>query len=349
MTPVHTSYIDHPSAWMARDVGGKVGLTRDLEPAHIEAIESLLRRVRGIPFQRITRQDFDHPALNAWLAELREVIMNGRGIAVIRGIAAARYDLGDLERIYWGFGTHLGIAVEQSAKGDRLGYVENGADDGRQRGYRSLQELRMHTDSYEVVGLMGVRSAKSGGLSGMASSLAVHNEILRTRPELLVPLYRGYRYASGEAKFSSKAVTDEAIPIFSVTQGLVSCTYERLHIDAAAVTLGEPLPDDLVEAMNYFDQLAGRPDIAASFLLEPGEMLLFHNYTNLHSRTAFEDAPDRKRLLLRLWLDVPGGRPADPSLSVRADTYRRIYAEAAIERDKSALAPPTTTRHEEMQ
>jgi hypothetical protein len=57
-------------------------------------------------------------------------------------------------------------------------------------------------------------------------------------------------------------------------------------------------------------------------------MLLWHNYTALHSRTAFEDWPDRKRLLLRLWLTVPNGRQYDPAFRIRSETYERIYREA---------------------
>ena len=67
--------------------------------------------------------------------------------------------------------------------------------------------------------------------------------------------------------------------------------------------------------------------MALRFLLEPGDMMLWHNYTNLHSRTSFEDDPASPRLLLRLWLSVPNGRPADPKFKMRAETYERIYRE----------------------
>jgi hypothetical protein len=32
--------------------------------------------------------------------------------------------------------------------------------------------------------------------------------------------------------------------------------------------------------------------------------------------------------LLRLWLNVPEGRPVDPAFRMRAETYERIYREA---------------------
>ena len=328
MTPIHAHQIDHPSAWTSGTIGGKETLTTQLNTGQLAAIDALLARTRHLAPQQVARADFDHPAINGLLLGLRETIMNGRGVAIVSGVTPERYTEEEFQRIYWGFGTHLGIGAVQSAAGDRLGYVQNNENDQVKRGYRSLRELHMHTDSYELVGLMSVRRAKSGGLSGLVSSLAIHNEILNARPDLLPPLYRGFRIASEEARFSSKAITDDAMPVFCAVGGEVSCMYEPSHMKNAAALLPGGMPDDLAEALDYFDSVANRDDLALRFLLEPGEMMLWHNYTNLHSRTAFEDFLDSKRLLLRLWLNVREGRPVDPAFRIRADTYERIHREA---------------------
>jgi hypothetical protein len=144
----------------------------------------------------------------------------------------------------------------------------------------------------------------------------------------LPPLYRGFRIASEEARFSSKAITDDEMPVFCYVAGKVSCMYEPSHMKNAAELVPGGMPADLTEALDYFDELANRDDFALRFLLEPGEMMIWHNYLNLHSRTAFEDDPASKRLLLRLWLSLPDGRPADPAFRMRAETYERIYREA---------------------
>jgi hypothetical protein len=328
MTPIHQERIDHPSAWTRRALGSEESLRLYLTDAQLDAIDTFLGRTRHLQPQQVTRTDVDDPVIDRLLADVRETIMHGRGVAIISGVTPERYTEEQFQRIYWGFGTHLGIGAVQSALGDRLAYVENKGDDRVNRGYRSLRELHMHTDSYELVGLMSVRTAKTGGLSGLVSSLAIHNEMLASRPDLLPALYRGYRYASDEARFSSKAVTDDPIPVYSAVNGVVSCSYEPAHMRNAAEVLGQPLPDDLVEAFAYFDALAIRDDLALKFLLQPGEMMLWHNYTNLHSRTSFEDDPTHKRLLRRLWLTVPDGRPYDPAFRIRSATYERIYREA---------------------
>jgi hypothetical protein len=329
MTAIHTSPIVHASAWTPAETGGKEGLLFRLPEEALDALDILLADTSKQPIQSVTRRDFSHPVIDPLLQEIRSIIMKGRGIVAISGIPPERYDAEALERIFWGFGTHLGTAATQSARGDRLGYVEARGDDLNERGYRSNNELRMHTDSYEVVGLMCIRKAAVGGLSGVVSSLSIHNEILATDRSLLGPLYRGFRYASGEAKFSSKPITDQPIPIFAATGDQVSCTYERMHIAAAAAILGQELPEDLVLAMNHFDELAIRDDLCLRFQLEPGEILLWNNYTNLHSRTEFKDDQNQRRLLLRLWLTMQDGRVVDPALRIRADTYERVYKEAS--------------------
>jgi hypothetical protein len=330
MTPICDHIVEHPSAWTPATLGSKDGLKLTLTEEELAAIETLLARTRHKRPQEVTRADFDHPAVDRLLDRVRDVIMNGRGILIVSGVTPARFSEEAFERIYWGFGTHLGVGAVQSRNGDRLGYVQNNPDDEVKRGYRSLRELHMHTDSYEIVGLMCVRRAKSGGASGLAPSLSIHNEILRARPDLLAPLYRGFRIASEEARWSSKAITDEAMPVFCYVDGKLSCMYEPSHMKNAAAMLGG-MPDDLAEALDYFDAIANRDDMALRFLLEPGDMMIWHNYTNLHSRTAFEDDPAARRLLLRLWLRVPNGRKVDPAFRIRAETYERIYREAKAE------------------
>ena len=55
--------------------------------------------------------------------------------------------------------------------------------------------------------------------------------------------------------------------------------------------------------------------------LQPGEMIIWNNFTVLHARTSFRDSAEKKRHLLRLWLDVPGGRPVIPELAERVKTF----------------------------
>ena len=63
----------------------------------------------------------------------------------------------------------------------------------------------------------------------------------------------------------------------------------------------------------YYYAIAERDDLRAKFLLEPGEMLLWHNFQMLHARDAYQDSPEHTRHLPRLWLRIENDRPINPA------------------------------------
>jgi hypothetical protein len=330
--------ITAPAAWTNRSVGGKPGLTHRLTAAQHAAFETVLARTRHLKPQQAVRGDFDHPEINALAGWLSETIRHGRGAVLLSGLSRETHSEEDMERIYWGVGVCLGDPAVQSMLGDRLGHVQHVKDDPVARGYRSNEELTPHTDSYRMVGLMCLQQAETGGLSRIVSSLAIHNEILATRPDLLDPLYEGYHYAVAEAQFSDKPVTDFKIPVFCCIDGMVSCNYVRSFMQRAAKLRGEELPAKLAEAIEYFDHVAQRDDVGIQFMLEPGEMLLWHNFQMLHARQAYQDSTQHTRHLLRLWLKVENDRPICDEILERAKIYERVHRERSGRVPESALA-----------
>lgn len=337
MTP-YRNVITTPAAWTGRGIGGKAGLTYQLTPAQIAAFDAVLRKTRHLKPQQATRQDFDHPEINALTSWLDQTIRHGRGAVLLSGLNRDTHTEEDMERIYWGIGVSLGDPAVQSMLGERLGHVRHVKDDPVARGYRSNEELTPHTDSHRIVGLMCLQRSETGGLSRIVSSLAVHNEILATRPDLLEPLYEGYHFAIAEAQFSDKPVTDFKIPVFCCIDDQVSCGYVRYFMTHAASLRGERLPERFIEALDYFDSVAEREDIRIEFLLEPGEMLLWHNFQMLHARGAYQDSPEHTRHLLRLWLKIDNDRPIAWQILERAKIYERIHRERLGRVPESVLA-----------
>jgi Taurine catabolism dioxygenase TauD, TfdA family len=326
MTP-YMHKIETEAAWTGPAIGGKAGLTHRLTPAQIAAFDDALSRTRDLRPQEATAADFAHPEIVALTRWLDKTIRHGRGAVLLSGITPATHSQDDMERIYWGIGCNLGTPVEQSALGDRLGHVKHVKDDPVARGYRSNEELTPHTDSYRMVGLMCLQKAESGGYSRIVSSHAIHNAMLATRPDLLAPLYEGYYYAIAEARFSSQPVTDFKIPVFCCIDDIVSCGISRSFIDEAARLRGEPLPAKLKEALDYFESLAESDDLRIKFMLEPGEMLLWHNFQMLHARDAYQDSPEHTRHLLRLWLRIENDRPIADAILQRSAIYEQLYRE----------------------
>ena len=320
MTPIFKQKIDAPSAWTPASVGGKEGMVKTLDKKHLDAIDRLLASVKGIETEKITRSDFDDPALNPFLADVRGELVTGKCAAIIRGIEVGKYSQEDCERIFWGMATHWGTATIQSARADRIGYVRDEPDDPISRGYRSSRELVLHTDSRPVTGLMTIAVADKGGYSELASSTTIHNIILKERPDLLEPLYRGHRFLSKEL-----GLTSFNMPVFSNIDGTVSCVFFELFIRNAARKLGQDLPADLDEALNYFRATANREDVRFHFLLEPGEIMISNNFVILHARTEFQNSPEKTRLLIRLWLRGTDNRPLAPELLHRSQAFDRDY------------------------
>src|SRR5262249_26035054 len=159
-------------------------------PGDLAELEAALARVKAkrIAMGDVRRSDFVLPSLAPKLAEQLDHVNSGRGFVVFRGLPVDRYDQEDTECILWGIGTHLGTAVTQNTGGEILGHV---FDHGRKygeidvRGYETRAHLPFHTDSGDIIALLCLRRAKSGGLSSIVSSIALHNEILRCHPEYL--------------------------------------------------------------------------------------------------------------------------------------------------------------------
>ena len=91
------------------------------------------------------------------------------------------------------------MPTPQSWQGELLGHVIDISDiEQGVRGYNAGGGQRMHTDSCDIVALMCLRAAKSGGASRIASAIAVHDHMAATRPDLLRLLYDGYVFRRTE-------------------------------------------------------------------------------------------------------------------------------------------------------
>ena len=319
--------IEHPSAWRGCDFTGPADYSLDLTQRQVAALEQATEAVASLGLEEITREHFDLTTIPADVAAWRADILHGRGFTVFRGLPVDRHPVDFLERLYWGLGTHFGKAVSQSLMGDRLGHIVSVSGDNREeRGYRSSRELSLHCDSDDIVGMLCLSPGASGGGSIFVSALAVHNVMLEECPDLLEPLYRGFRYHwRGEQAPGEPPITEYRVPVFSEQDGVVSVCFLREFITMAAEDLGEPLSGPEEAALDRFCALCEDPALKLELTLQAGDMIFLNNYTMLHGRAAFEDGAEngRRRHLMRLWLKAAGARPIVPAL-------RRYYGEDGL-------------------
>ena len=250
-----------------------------------------------------------------------EDVLTGRGFVLLRRLPVDRWSPRKTAIAYFGLGTHLGSARSQNAQGHVLGHVKDlgySGTDPNVRTYQTSERQGYHTDSCDVVGLLCIQPAKTGGLSSLVSSVTIFNEIRRRRPDLvpclLEPIETDRR---GEVPEGQKPYFQ--IPVFNWYAGLLSTIYNRRYINSARRFVNTPLTSQQQEALDLLDKLADDPALNLQMTLQSGDVQLVHNHTLLHDRTAFEDWPEpsRKRHLMRLWLAPPEARPLPPVFAQR--------------------------------
>jgi hypothetical protein len=320
--PILAKPAEGPMTWHGSDLR-KENIAFDLSRAQAAALEDVLLRVRkmGLAVADIKAEHCRHPALDDALARVFNEIQDGRGIVILRGIPAADHSVDDVSTMFWLIGTHFGRGVSQSARGDVLGLVQDetppGADESA-RGYTSRRELSLHVDLGQIVGLMCVRQARAGGFSQYASGLAIYNEILATRPDLMPVLCRGFPYhRRGEEAPDAAPITPYDIPVFSERDGKISIFFVGEIFNAAFRDLWRAFTPEEIDAIDTFRSTARKLQFETR--LEAGEATFLNNYTVMHARSEFDDweEQEKKRLMLRLWLDVEHhARPVIPQIHI---------------------------------
>ena len=240
-------------------------------------------------------------------------VLHGRGFVLLKGLPIERWTKREAAIAFLAIGVHFGNLRMQNAEGHVLGHVRDmgrSSNDPHTRIYQTRERQTHHTDSCDVVGLLCLHGAKSGGLSNLVSSTTIFNEMRRRRPDLLKVLLEPIETdRRGEVPEGSKPYFNT--PVFNHHEGLVSAMYQRQYIESARRFPGvAPLNAQQIEALDLLDQLANDPRLNLMMELQPGDIQLVHNHTILHDRTAFEDysEPERKRHLLRLWLSPRDAR-----------------------------------------
>lgn len=324
MRPSATPY-QHPSAWRGPELAQRTDWLVWLDAQDVAELEQALASAKaaGLGIPQLSREHVNAPRIAQKMAKMRQMVEDGYGFALVRGLPRERYSKADAALIYWIIGTQVGKAYAQNAHGDMLGHVRDlGADyrsNPKARGYQTRLHLPFHADSTDVVALLCLQKAKSGGASRIVSSTALHNEILARRPDLWALLCDTFCIdRRGEENPGQKPYYTS--PCFQMHEGRLYVRYNRTYVEAAQRYDGvPPLTAAHREAFDLMDALCNDPAFYLDMAFEPGDMQFVCNYTVLHSRAEYEDwpEPERKRHLLRLWLNTPTFANPPPSFADR--------------------------------
>lgn len=298
-----------PAVWHASDLSDTsewaIAFTDDERDEIVDASRRAARG--GATVATVTAGDFPLPTLapkiDAWAGELA----SGRGFVMLRRFPVDRLTALEVEVGYVGFGAHLGTPVAQDPRGTLLGHVRDERvprNSPAVRLYRTSERQDFHTDAADLVGLLCLRPAASGGESKIVSSFAVYNEMLARRPDLVDVLYQPLYWdwndeqPEGEQPFFG-------LPTFADIDGMPRITYIGWYIHDAQRHAETPrLTPAQREAMDFLEATANDPRFWVAIDFWPGDLQLLNNARIMHCREAYTDGEDagHQRHLLRLWL-----------------------------------------------
>jgi len=327
---VRRTPIGGPGAWRSSEIADRSRWQVELTPAEQDELDAGVRAAKatGKPMGALTAGDFPLPTLARRIDTWRDEIRNGRGFVVVRGVPVARWERADAERCFYAFGLHLGVPGAQNPKGELLGHVIDegpAAGERKVRAYRTASKISYHCDAADAVGLLCLRKACRGGESRIASSIAVYNELLARRPELVERLYAPFPLdAHGESGVDHVPIA----PCRYAFGTLRTFWHSDYFRSSQAYPSAPRLSQRDHELLDTYDEIAGSPELYLDMELEPGDIQLLSNHAIIHARTSYEDHDDPalKRHLLRLWLSFPTPR----SLGERMATAQSLVALIAM-------------------
>src|ERR1700683_2801667 len=195
-------YLQGACVWKGAEMGQNHRWLKQVPAVVLDQLDAAVEKVKDLGWREVTRRNSALPDAAAFFEEVREELESGSGMVKMCGLDVSRYDQEQLRRLWYGIGCHLGAPMYQNCRGELMRDIrDEGMGVGAKlygatidasgkpflsSGARTLSpwQLRFHTDRCDVVGLLCVRQALEGGVSKLASSATVYNEILKRRPDL---------------------------------------------------------------------------------------------------------------------------------------------------------------------
>jgi len=309
---VRRAPVGGPAAWRGAELRDRDDWIVRLAPEQIDELDAAraAARERGLSLASLDRDGFALPTLGPFLAGLARELDRGRGFVLLRGLPVATWGDDDAALVFLGLGLHLGEPGAQNPQGDLLGHVTDTGEDAARplvRLYRTAAHIDWHCDLADAVGLLCLRTARRGGTSRIVSSVAVYDELLRRRPDLVDRLYEPFALDARDEDGKGR-LPFIPVPPCRFAGGQLRTFWHSDYFRSAQRHPEAPRFGAVErELVALYEEIAGDPSFVLDMQFEPGDVQLVSNHACLHARSAYEDGPTpaEKRHLLRLWLSLP--------------------------------------------
>ena len=331
------SPITAPSAWSGSELLADEGSWRvylgpaELQELGVAAVTIAARQLR--PPALALEELALGPCCAEIAARVRDGLNRGRGFALLHGFPVGG-DPDDVAALFSRFCCEVGVAVTQNSQAGLVHFVTDGKR-RPQMGNRDVgnpkSEVRLHVDLSDCVSLLCVQQATDSPASRVASTPNMYNQCLHERPGLLPRLRRGYRWTRN-AEATPDDMGDPSpyfVPVFGLQDtggdadiSPVATRYNPSWIGKGsdpANAVAPPCDGGHWAPPSEADFGAGDADAFAfltqtlnehrlEFQFGRGDVQFCNNHVCTHGREPHLPVEDEelKRLLVRVWMDLPG-------------------------------------------
>ena len=314
------------SGWLSENLHHSRYWQFQFDDAARKHMVALTKKVHqpGLHFFEYDFTDFDLGPAHSVIEQAVKETMLGGGFVIISGLPHEHLTEEEFGLLNWAIGLNIGVPRPQ---GKSSSYIAKVQDVGTEyhaaggRGFSSNAELTFHTDGADISTLGCLRTAKTGGMSMVTSSLAAWHQLANERPDLAEIAKGQLCYFSRQQEEAEDEGAYYGQQLFEECEGLMFGKWNWNRIRTAQNIKGVPaITKEQKETMDLLDEIIQRPSHLFSMYLKPGDLQIMNNNTVFHSRTSYEDYKEdrNKRLLYRLWI-APPNSPRLP------DSWRDFY------------------------
>jgi len=180
-------------------------------------------------------------------------------------------------------------------------YIEPATDIVSTRGGHESE--RLHTDTadweppVELISMVCVRADPAGGgRSRVLDVDTIRNEVKNQLGQATLDRLETEKVPWQLAPYWGGGVSWR--PILTNE----SICWRRYTIDMALDSTGATLSDDMLDALQSFEELISNTPHTLDFLMREGELLFSDNHRTIHARTPIAAGKDSDRLMIRSWI-----------------------------------------------
>ncbi|KXJ95487.1 TfdA family taurine catabolism dioxygenase TauD [Microdochium bolleyi] len=297
-------HLYHPLAWTGNQLSQGDQLIHHLSQADLAEIKSALMtfKEQELDGDLVDRQNFPLPKLAQKLDAVGEILHNGIGVAVIRGLDPKEFSVEDLTIVRLGLQIYIADQQgRQDHKGNMLVHIiaDNSSEIKLGHHRHSTTAISFHNEEAgDIVSWLTRSTAASGGRCIIASAYEIYNVLATHRPDILRTL--------------AKSDWPLALPRFQC-RPLIFYEDSRLIMNFGRTPLmgnaTHPRPEHLPklndrqrEALDTVEVIAKA--VQLEIQTQAGDIHFINNLAILHRREGFVNGAslDEKRHLVRMRL-----------------------------------------------